>query len=58
MTKLVLRLASVVAMAGMLSLGTAYVIHPARSAAVTARPGAAAPIFTAKDIAGEGRHAC
>jgi hypothetical protein len=52
MTKLVLRLASVVAMAGMLSLGAVYVIHPARSAA-TARPGAAAPVFTAKDIAGK-----
>lgn len=53
MTKLLLRLVSAVAIIGVMSSGAAYLMGPAQSAAARAQPGAPAPAFTARDIAGK-----
>jgi AhpC/TSA family len=51
MTKLVLSILSVVAIAGLM-FGPAHFMRQARGSDITPRPGAPAPAFTAKDIAG------
>jgi hypothetical protein len=51
MTKLVSRIAGAVAIVALVS-GAAHLMRPAHGADVEARPGARAPDFTSKDIAG------
>src|SRR5258708_2214076 len=52
MTKLVQRILSVAAIAG-LAVGAASLMPEARGTGATARPGAPAPTFSARDIAGK-----